>query len=656
MPYLTNRSVYDSSGPIGLGKLLGKGGEGAVYEISGTKDRVAKIYHQAPSSEKVAKLEAMLELKNERLTSLAAWPLDILRFSTGTPVGFIMPNVAGHKDIHCLYSPCSRKIEFPSADWRFLIRAAANTARAFGAIHEVFCVIGDVNPGNVRVSDKATVRLVDCDSFQITTGSHRFLCEVAQPLFVPPELQGKSFQHGVLRSPNHDNFGLAVFIFYLLFLGKHPFAGRFLGQGDMSVEQAIREFRFPFGRNHATFEMEPPPNCPPISIASKPLESLMERSFSPAGAHENARPSPREWVTALERLETQLKTCNFNPSHQYFNGLRECPWCRYEEATGAVFFNFVFATNISSPDLQIGRDDLASLWERVRAVPNPGPAPQLAIWDNIAASPELVAQGQGRRRRMIVGYGLVISVFLALFLMKPEGSIIWMLGAFFAWKTVETWVASIVDVKKLRLAMTSAESHWRDMKAIWDREASDECYVKQLRQLEHEGDLLRELPKVRQRRRQELERNCERDQRRRYLECAEIEKAEIRGIGPGRKAMLASYNIESAWDINETHILGVPGFGPLLARRLLVWRQEVDAAFRFDPSKGIDPADIRAIEHEIYITRRNLERKLADGSRALLQAYNDILAKRRSLKPQLEEAGRNLAQTESNLNAALYTW
>ncbi len=135
-----------------------------------------------------------------------------------------MPRVDGHKDIHTLYSPRSRKAEFPNADWRFLIRAAANTARAFAAIHETGCVIGDVNHGGVCVSDKATVRLIDCDSFQVTVGTRRFLCEVGVPTFTSPELQGKPFR-GVVRSPNHDNFGLAVLVFHLLYMGRHPFAG-----------------------------------------------------------------------------------------------------------------------------------------------------------------------------------------------------------------------------------------------------------------------------------------------------------------------------------------------------------------------------------------------------------------------------------------------
>ena len=83
------------------------------------------------------------------------------------------------------------------------------------------------------------MRLIGCDSFQITAGGRCFTCDVGVPMFTPPELQERSLT-GVIRSENHDNFGLAVVIFQVLFMGSHPFAGRRPGGGDMPIEQAIK--------------------------------------------------------------------------------------------------------------------------------------------------------------------------------------------------------------------------------------------------------------------------------------------------------------------------------------------------------------------------------------------------------------------------------
>ena len=73
------------------------------------------------------------------------------------------------------------KAAFPDASWAFLVRTARNLAAAFDVVHRHGHVIGDVNQGNVVVSRKATVRLIDCDSFQVTHLGHTYPCRVGVP-------------------------------------------------------------------------------------------------------------------------------------------------------------------------------------------------------------------------------------------------------------------------------------------------------------------------------------------------------------------------------------------------------------------------------------------------------------------------------------------
>ena len=84
-----------------------------------------------------------------------------------SPAGFSCRELTGHKTIHTLYTPKSRKNDFPEADWKFLIRSATNVARAVAIVHEHGCVIGDINHGSILVSPKATVKLINCESFQV---------------------------------------------------------------------------------------------------------------------------------------------------------------------------------------------------------------------------------------------------------------------------------------------------------------------------------------------------------------------------------------------------------------------------------------------------------------------------------------------------------
>ena len=138
-----------------------------------------------------------------------------------------MHKLKNYKPLFELYSPKLRLQTFPKADWRFLIHAATNTARAFSVIHEAGHVIGDVNHGNLLVAEDATVKFIDTDSFQIssrasTNGGVRLGATTHQP----PEMQGHSTYNGLVRTPNHDNFGLAAVIFQILCLCQtHPFSG-----------------------------------------------------------------------------------------------------------------------------------------------------------------------------------------------------------------------------------------------------------------------------------------------------------------------------------------------------------------------------------------------------------------------------------------------
>ena len=640
--------VKGSSGLVPLGAELGRGGEGSVFDVVGRPDLVAKIYHQAIGSEKATKIEAMASMKSDELRSVSAWPAELLTTVFGAPCGFLMPRVTGHKDIHNLYSPRSRRTEFPNADWRFLIRSAANTARAFAVVHEAGAVIGDVNHGGIAVSDKATVKLIDCDSFQIAARGTKFLCEVGVPTFTPPELQGKSFR-GVVRSANHDNFGLAVLAFHLLFIGRHPFAGRYLGRGDMGLEQAITEFRFAYGHTRASVQMEPPPAVPPLEISSQPVSLLFERAFSQQGVN-GLRPTARDWVSALDGLEKQTKQCTINASHHYLNTLGSCPWCHVEGATGIVLFSvFVQRTQQGGTT----HFDIRAVWAAIAAVPSPGPAPQRLNRDRIGTvqpSAEARAAGGSRILRRV---GVILVVLVTLFLMAavPTGALLWLLGGFGIGAAVGGKKEDPQAVASFSSRQRTAEAQYRTILTRWENDAAESRFMTKFRELGHKRDEWNDIPQLRQRRFRMLEQEREKAQLRRFLEAFDIEDATIAGVGPGRKAMLASYNVETAWDVADANIRRVPGFGPALTSKLIDWRRTVERRFRYDQSKGVDPHDIAALDRELADAKRKLESALLNGPPDLTRLRHEIATLRVALGPQLDEALLQVVQAETDLRA-----
>ena len=154
MTSTTPQSLFDSKGSqLTIGKKIGSGGEGDVFEISSADQKfVAKIYHKSVDTQKQEKLQSMVQGCTDDLKNISAWPIDLIYKGQNGPIcGFLMPKISDYVPIHKLYGPSHRKQQFPNVDWNFLIRAAKNVAAAFYVIHKYGYVIGDVNEGNILV-------------------------------------------------------------------------------------------------------------------------------------------------------------------------------------------------------------------------------------------------------------------------------------------------------------------------------------------------------------------------------------------------------------------------------------------------------------------------------------------------------------------------
>jgi len=348
--------------------LTTPGGEGVIYQVTSDPSCVAKLYHAPPHGQRTAKLRYLCRAGNAGLLDVAAWPRSLL-YATGdktTVRGFIMPRIEG-KEIHKLYGPRDRHLEFPSAAWDFLLRVARNCAAAFETLHENGVVMADVNEKNLLVTTNGLVRLIDCDSYQICNGNHRFLCDVGVPLWTAPELQMRVRQrgyHGLERTPSHDRFGLAVLIFELLFMGRHPFAGVPDGLHRYELQEAIERYLFAFGAHGRKSGVRAPPHTLPLGALPEGVVGLFERAFLPGSERPNARPTGREWADELDSLYAARKTCNYDPGHKYWNGLTSCPWCQIASGGGPNFFIAV-AIHLGAPGVVV---DVSAFWATIERI------------------------------------------------------------------------------------------------------------------------------------------------------------------------------------------------------------------------------------------------------------------------------------------------
>ena len=641
-------ALFDDQGRrVGLGAELGRGGEAAVYSVEGQPELVAKIYHEPPGAEKTEKLSQMVKLQSERLLALSAWPVGTLFIARNRSMaGFLMKNVSRFKDIHLLYNPKSRTREFPpKANWRFLIHTASNVARAFAAVHDYGHVIGDVNQSNIRVSpETAIVSLVDCDSFQISANGKVYPCEVGVPLYTPPELQDKEFRE-VVRTPNHDNFGLAVLIFHLMIMGRHPFAGKFLGRGEMPIEKAIAEQRFAFARDAQRTQMLPPPAC--ITLAHLPQEigDLFISAFGPDGAG-GGRPDGRKWIAELDALASQLIVCSNNKAHLFFNSLPSCPWCQIESSGVLLFVDYTIVGTTTGFSVEV-------IWSRILAVPSPGAGNIPSLLGYISSvEPSSRAKAAARRKRYKIAAVVVGAIVAFGFVVFSSDGFAYMyflgMGVFLLKKFFDSDAPD-----EFGRAARAAEARLRNLQYSWQREASGDEFYAELDRLRTLTEEYRKLPERRKQKVRELERALYEIQLRRYLEQFDIASADIPHIKEGRKAMLSAYGIDDAADVSRSALETVPGFGHFLIIQLITWRQSLETTFKFNPSRGIDPADIQRVDHEIAKRRGEIEALLSKGPSELNDLRRRIIAARGRLQDQLETALMDVAQAQADERAAV---
>ena len=646
------RPYLDSAGTrIHLGKKIGSGGEGDVFDILPPhRDVVAKIYRKPLDATKQEKLLLMARGCNEELKSISAWPTDVLHAKEGGPiVGFLMPKIDDYEPIHKVYGPTHRKEVFPHADWRFLVRTAKNLAAAFFVIHKFGYVVGDVNEGNILVNDTACVRLIDCDSLQVRAGDRLFRCEVGVAQFTPPEIQdAKHFR--MERTANHDNFGLAILIFQLLFLGRHPYSGVYAGKDDMPLERAIAEFRFAYGKNSHLRSISPPPNSVGLAVVPTQVAGFFEQAFAEKGTSPAGRPPAGDWWDALESLEQKMRKCGADSVHSYYSGLAVCPWCRLEEISGILLF--------LSTD-RISRIDLKREWQKVEAVAAPGPMPRIDPGTfprrPEPLSPAVQRSLDFRAIRQLSGMAIV-AICIVLALMNTVTDYLTLLPAAVIVAVLFLYPGKAIDEKRRRRAnLDNARYMWDLWNGKWTAEAGDSAFFAQLARLRELKGKYESTDRAYAAGLNALESTVKDRQQKKFLLQCSIDSCMVPRVGDGIKKILRSAGIRSAADVSQKALRAVPQLDNTLTNDLLAWREKSERNFLFDSSKGIDRSDMQALIHKFQPLIKPIERDLLQGIPKLQRVQQDILKKRVTLRPAVEKRAGELAQAEADFQVFAMT-
>lgn len=556
---MIRKVVYTSQGAlIALEKELARGGEGSIHIVQKSNNHLLKLAHKPFTPDQQIKIREMVRLKSERIVKIPAWPVDTAHEKpNGDIIGFFMQKMSG-KAIHLLYGPKSRMAEFPDADWSFLIHVASNVARCVNNVHQFDVIIGDINHGNMLVSPSGLVTLIDTDSFQICVGNQLMLCGVGIETHTPPELQGVDFRT-TPRTRDHDNFGLAVIIFQLLFLGRHPFSGRYLN-GQPSLEEAIQQRLFAYGLDSRSRGVEPPPSTLPLE-AVPTLMMLFQRAFLAKGS---PRPTPTEWIDALGKLLQNLKVCASHGGHRYPTSLQHCPWCEIEGQAKTSLFPFPSVVR------QINLFDIEAFWKQVTIIPvlaslgiltlEPLPDVQISSW------------AQEQKQLYASGWKFLLA-------------------------KIGLCEERRVAIESAKYRLETCQKEWSALEYRWRSEKSRELMLSLISEIDLLKTKFTEATKIRQLRLNTLQTDFQ-NQVQRFLDKHRIQNANIGSIGPKRKQTLRSSGIETAGQITKIALCDLKGFGDESTRTMLNWRKSIERRFVFDSTHGVDPQDIQLIGHD----------------------------------------------------------
>ena len=637
-------TYFDSKGnSYDLNQQIGRGGEGTVFFCPNDLSLVAKIYHASVDEDKAEKLRWMAANKNDGLLKVAAWITDILNDENGKIVGFLMHNVKA-KEIHELYSLKSRRIHFPEANWQFLIHAAANVARAFYVLHKSEHIMGDVNHGNCVVLADGTVKLIDCDSYSIKTDKMRYPCDVGVATHLAPELQGADLSE-TERKETHDNFGLAVIIFQLLFLGRHPFAGNYLGAEDKSLEDCIREYRFAYGDNTEFTNVKQPPGTLSLSQITPRLATMFERAFLT-----NDRPEPWEWIEALEDLSSSLKQCAVHIGHHYFNALLACPWCEIEAKTGLMLFPFI------SSGQPIGEDGFNVFTvEKLLAsldIPNNLPAKPFKSTVFLPSPSEDAQELRIASQKRFIGIAL-LQFFIVLFLTGVAGAGVgFFIGAILLVGFLVTFHNSDKSNKDYyEEQLSDARRDWNNLENDWDKnviatDLNDDLELVRKKVSEHQSLQQKSRNKIKR-----LNDEVFQYKLNSHLASFKLADLKIKGIEAKHREIFQKLELRTAADISANRLKPLLAIDDKTRKTLVKWRKSLETLFEFKPETELPVADKTRFEIEFIEQRRKIEKEIEQLLVSLRSGAIMLRQNQKMLVAKAETFAQKLMQAESDIGA-----
>ena len=371
--------------PYTLGKRIGGGLEGSVFDIDGGPNAngyVVKIINDSKIDldekirihNQIRKL-AYIRSTNGDLRNIMTLPIEIL----DSDLGYVMRKAENYESLE-VYNHCPKDDSFE--EWYRkdygLKRRYQILLRLFEALRKIHLnglIFTDLSPHNIMVpKDKGkdglvfidTDNLRDSRQYTAVLGTPRYIAPEIYRANLPREIGGKEVNPDILSkygkaTINSDIFSAAVIAFELLLL-QHPFIGDCIDEGTPEDEErALRietDYIFKDGTtNISTRGLTT--RC--ADVVSPEIMRLFERTFVDGAGNPNLRPTDEEFISAFQKGLDSLITCpKCGFDHMYVPGLgNHCINCEYgfgEQVALITYVQFANVTDLEALNTILGND------------------------------------------------------------------------------------------------------------------------------------------------------------------------------------------------------------------------------------------------------------------------------------------------------------
>jgi hypothetical protein len=412
-------------------------------------------------------------------------------------------------------------------------------------------------------------------------------------------------------------------------------------------------FRLGLSRRLHRTHTDQPPGTPALSDFSPELASLFSKAFSRSAL--GRRPSAQEWAAALDRFEGSLVQCADNPLHYGPKDASECPWCEMEKQLQTFLFLPYFGGDVGAKTSASAASnfDLRIVWARIERVQIPSQEQLRPVLQSVSGEVSQAARAAKETKpksTAAVGVSL-IGAALAVLVVAPKAWLFalilggWGLGKF------KEQAPAPVEGKPFRDEFFLAKTQWYQELDGWRRRVG----------LTELHDLKQKLVEAKERyatlmeeeRRQIQEYRTQRRDRqlRSYLEGFDLARAGIKGIGHAKLAALASYGLDTAADVSYARVMGVPGFGDALSKRLVEWRQRHEHRFVYNAADNeADGREVARIQALVEGKAAQLRATLSTGAQELELRANRLQDVARRPDPILTRVHERVESAKRDLD------